>query len=624
MCGIVGIVAKALPDIVQRVLAGLRALEYRGYDSAGYAVPDAAGTSFHVKRHIRAASGATPVDVLDSDVGSDPAIAGATLALGHTRWATHGEVAVRNAHPHLSDDGRVIVVHNGIIENADAIRESLQAQGVVFKSETDTEVVPQLIAAKIRSGIPGRQAVTESIAEWKGLYALTIALVDDPDTLYAARRGSPLCIAYGDGWTAATSDVLAAARWTNRFHILQEGEICKITADGARLSRHDGTRIIPRIETIDVDASAIDKGGYPHFMLKEIHEGPATIEATIAAHLQATAANGERIVLPNVEHLSGWLTRIKKAVLVACGTSYHSCLVGKFFIEKFARIPCDVDVASEYQYRQPVLDDETLVIAVSQSGETADTKAALEMALDRGALTITICSVPSSAMPRIAHGAIFAKGSREIGVAATKTYLAQLTCHALFALWWGRLRGTLRETARRIDELRSTPGHVAQALTRLDAARDWAKDYYAKSNFLFLGRRYNFPTAFEAALKLKEVSYVHAEAYGAGEMKHGPIALIDKDLPVVVIAPRSNLSDKLYSNVQEVATRKGDLLIVGSDDGPHLRKLSNAYLEVPAGPEWLSPLVTIVPLQAFAYHVGVFRGCDPDKPRNLAKTVTVE
>ena len=608
MCGIVGYVGPrpATPLLIK----GLRRLEYRGYDSAGLAVAGGDGIIKVVRCRGKLAG-------LEALIASDPPAG--TLGIGHTRWATHGRPSESNAHPHKV--GPIAVVHNGIIENYLSLRARLEAAGRVFASETDTEIVAHLIDEAVAAGAPSLvEGLRVALRQVHGAYALVVVSDRHPGQIVAAKSASPMVIGLGDGETFLASDVPAILEHTRRVIFLEDGDIVEITATGAQISDLSGRRIerVPR--TIMWDAAQAEKGGYPHFMLKEIHEQPRAIADTLRARLRLDTADAD------LEGFELGMRDLRRVVLLACGTSYHAGLVGKFLIEATSRIPCEVDLASEFRYRDPVVGANDLVIAISQSGETADTLAAIKEARIRGARVLAISNVVDSAIPRASHGALYTHAGPEIGVASTKCFTAQLAALALVAINFGKRTGALGIDAAEhlVAELAGIPVKMADTLEALGDFAGLAKEYAGARDFLFLGRGTNYPIALEGALKLKEISYIHAEGYAAGEMKHGPIALIDDGVPVVVIAPQGPGYDKVLSNLSEVRARNGHIIAVATRGDTQIGGLCDRVLSIPDAPALLQPFLTVLPLQLMSYAIALAKGNDVDQPRNLAKSVTVE
>ncbi|MBN8728019.1 MAG: glutamine--fructose-6-phosphate transaminase (isomerizing) [Xanthomonadales bacterium] len=611
MCGIVA--ATAQRDVVPILIAGLNALEYRGYDSAGVAVIDAGGAL----QRMRAAG---KVRELEAQYASRP-LAGVT-GIAHTRWATHGVPSEANAHPHVSG-GRVAVVHNGIIENHAELRGELQRAGYEFHSETDTEVIGHLVHSGLARGLDLLAAVQAAIARLQGAYAIAVLDREEPDRIVGARRGSPLCVGIGIGEHFLGSDVQALIKVTHQFAYLEEGDVVEITRDAMRILGADGRPAERSVHESEFSADAVERGEYRHYMLKEIFEQPAAIANTLEGRI------GQDHVLPNIFGVDAEavLSRTRRVQIVACGTSYHAGLVARYWLEGVAGIPCSVEVASEYRYRHVVVSPDTLFVAISQSGETADTLAALREGRQHGYLgSLAICNVPESSLVREADLRLMTRAGPEIGVASTKAFTTQLAALALLVLELARLNGI--EPARHAEmvaELASLPRLVGEALTLEPAIARLAERFVNKHHALFLGRGVQYPVAMEGALKLKEISYIHAEAYPAGELKHGPLALVDKDMPVIAVAPNNQLLEKLKSNLEEVRARGGEL-IVFADAGADvsLNGTGGSLLTIESGGHFIAPAVFTLPLQLLAYHVAVLRGTDVDQPRNLAKSVTVE
>ena len=612
MCGIVGYVGSR--DAVDLIIQGLRRLEYRGYDSAGIAVVN--GGVLHRRR--------APGKLKQLEDALRTAPLNGTYGVGHTRWATHGRPSEENAHPHQDCHGRIVVVHNGIIENYLELRSRLQAAGHCFATETDTEIVAHLVEAHYQGSLEG--AVRKAVAELRGMYALVLLHKDEPQTLVAARMGPPLVVGIGDGEHFLASDIQALLPHTRDFLFLDDGELAVVTPARARVLGRDGGPLTKTPQRIAWDPVQAEKGGYRHFMLKEIHEQPRAVRDTLLGRIGLE----EGVVhLEELGDAAAGLREAERVVLIACGTSWHAALVGKFLLEEIARIPAEVDYGSEYRYRTPLVGAGTLVVAISQSGETADTLAAFREAKRRGALGLAICNVQGSLLTREAAGTLLTHAGPEIGVASTKAFTAQLVALMLLALHLGRLRGTLSREACRslLLSFARVPHQMEQALQAEPQLEELARSLGHATDFLYLGRGVNYPIALEGALKLKEISYLHAEGYPAGEMKHGPIALIDETLPVVALAPKGRVYEKMLSNVQEVKARGGRVIAVVSAGDPQARTIlepRDSLLEIPECDELLSPLLTVVPLQLLAYHVAVRAGRDVDQPRNLAKSVTVE
>lgn len=615
MCGIVGYVGKR--QVAPVLLDGLRRLEYRGYDSAGVAVHDGEG--------LRLARAVGKLDNLTEAIGGS-SFPG-TMGVGHTRWATHGRPSEQNAHPHRA--GPIVVVHNGIIENHLEIKHQLVADGVVLSSDTDTEIAAHLIARVYagmrKSGGPEvlRDAVREALRSIRGSYALAVVSEDAPNRIVVAKNACPLVLGVGKGENLCASDVPALLSYTRRVVFLEDGEVAEITREGISIETLAGAVVSRAPRKIDWSPVQAEKGGYKHFMLKEIYEQPRAIEDTLRGRIDLDEGDLNPAELGLSRELA---QRISRVYFVACGTSYHASLAGRYWVEELARVPAQAELASEVRYRAPVFGEGDLVIAVSQSGETADTLAALQAAKAQGATVLALCNVLESAIPRAADGALYTHAGPEIGVASTKAFTTQLAAMLMLAVYLGRARGQLsREQAREVlQALVRVPSDMRQALERAEEVLLVAKRWHKVSHMLYLGRGLGFPIALEGALKLKEISYIHAEGYAAGEMKHGPIALIDENMPTVVVLARDGHYEKTLSNLQEVRAREGAVIAVAVEGDSQARDVSEDILTVPATASWVAPLVTVVPLQLLAYYVADLKGTDVDQPRNLAKTVTVE
>jgi glucosamine--fructose-6-phosphate aminotransferase (isomerizing) len=623
MCGIVGYIgAQQAADFL---IEGLRRLEYRGYDSSGIVTID--DGDFDVTKT------AGRIDDLAAKLKQSP-VQG-RVGLGHTRWATHGAATDVNAHPHIGGDNVVALVHNGVIENFREIKERLAGLGYRFKSATDTEVIAQLIASELESRHESNgkaasadpyaqlvEAVQAALAQLRGTYGLAMMFRDWPDVIVAARLGSPLVIGIGNGEHYIASDGSPLVGRTDKVVLLADHELAVVTKKSVNVIHRDNGQISHKVKQLDIDPTQVELGGYPHYMLKEIFEQPETVRAAMRGRLnrdEATAVFGGLNLSPQQ------LRAIDRIVLTACGTSYHAALVGEYMIEAFARIPVEVEYASELRYRNPPMSTNTLLFAITQSGETIDTLAALREMKRKGHPTLAICNVVGSTIAREADGGVYLHAGPEIGVASTKAFTSQCVVMALLALYFGRLRHLSFEAGLRIvEELAALPGHVERALDTSSEARRIAAKYSACNNFLYLGRQYNYPTALEGALKLKEISYIHAEGYPAAEMKHGPIALVDEHTPSVFIVPQGGVYHKVLANMEEIKARGGPVIAVVDQDDSHAVELADDVIRVPAVPEFLQPIVTAIPLQLLAYHAAILRGCDVDKPRNLAKSVTVE
>jgi glutamine---fructose-6-phosphate transaminase (isomerizing) len=616
MCGIVGYIGqhKAVPIILE----GLKRLEYRGYDSAGLAV------YCEGDLEVRRAKG--KLRNLEEAVRLNP-VEG-TFGIGHTRWATHGRPTEENAHPHRDCHGDVVVVHNGIVENYLPLKQRLEAQGHQFKTETDTEVVAHLVEAHFKGNL--EEAVRDTVRELSGVFALAVIARTDPNKIVAARSGPPVVIGIGDNEYFVASDVPAILTHTQDMFFLADGDMAILTPDGVRLSDFSGRPVTRQVSHILWNPIEAEKGGYQHFMLKEIYEQPRAVRDTTLGRVGQETG---RIFLDEVDIAPAEFARFRQVRIIACGTSWHAALAGKFMIEKLARLPVEVDYGSEFRYRDPIVTDNTLTVVISQSGETADTLAAQREAKQRGSKTLAICNVVGSMITREAAGAIYTHAGPEIGVASTKAFTCQLTALFLLAMYLGQVRKSLDEPASRclVHELLRIPGKLETVLSNDSGYETLARALSHSKDALYLGRGVHFPIALEGALKLKEISYIHAEGYPAGEMKHGPNALIDENLPVVVLATRQPdneesrvLYEKTLSNIQEVKARDGVVVAVVTQGDEHVHKSADYIIQIPPTAELLSPILEIVPLQLLAYHIAVRRGCDVDQPRNLAKSVTVE
>ncbi|MFC1704403.1 glutamine--fructose-6-phosphate transaminase (isomerizing) [Candidatus Omnitrophota bacterium] len=609
MCGIVGYIGSnnALPVLIK----GLQRLEYRGYDSAGIGII-AQGAILIRKRPGK-------IKDLIWALTHFP-LQESTIGIAHTRWATHGAPNQTNAHPHLSNSKRIALVHNGIIENYQSLKDRLLKQGVAFSSDTDTEVVVQLIERYYRRDL--KEAVRKALREVKGSYALAVVSRDEPDKIVVARQDSPLIIAKGKAGNFVASDCPAIMEYTKDVLYLKDGQIAVVTKNTIDVNNiSDGKKASCRWHTLTYDIAAAEKENYQHFMLKEIFEQPGVAQKIIASRLK-----GQKVHFDELKIKEGLLKKTKNIVIVACGTAYHAGLVGKYIFEHLVRIPVSVDVSSEFRYRDPIIDKNTLVIAISQSGETADTLAAARLAKQRGAKIVAVCNVAGSSLVRDAHGVIHTYAGPEIGVASTKAYTAQLEILYLFGLYLTRLKGVMSSSAARkyVMAFKKIPSLQRKILADVKSIKNIADRHHNFGSFLYLGRNINFPTALEGALKLKEISYIPAEGYAAGEMKHGPIALIDEYRAVVCIATQSSVYDKMLSNIQEIRARQGTVVAVASQGDKEITQYVKEVIEVPKIDELFSPILAIIPLQLLAYYVALRRGCDVDQPRNLAKSVTVE
>ena len=617
MCGIVGYVGsrKAVPIILE----GLKRLEYRGYDSAGLAVY-CGDNHLEVRRaegKLRNLEEAIQLNPLDGSFG-----------IGHTRWATHGRPTEENAHPHRDCKGDVVVVHNGIVENYLSLKHQLQAEGHTFKTETDTEVIAHLVEKHFKGNL--EEAVRASVKQLTGVFALAVVSSSDPNKIVAARSGPPVVIGIGDKEYFVASDVPAILSHTRDMFFLADGDMAILTADGVRLSDFQGRPVNRQISHILWDPVMAEKGGYKHFMLKEIFEQPRAVKDTVLGRVGQETG---RIFLDEMDIAPAEFARFRQVKIIACGTSWHAGLAGKFMIEKLARIPVEVDYGSEFRYRDPVVEPDTLTVVISQSGETADTRAAQTEAKQKGSKTLAICNVVGSMITREASGTIYTHAGPEIGVASTKAFTCQLTALFILAMHLGQANGRLDESTSRclVQELLQIPGKLETVLSQDALYESLGRELHHVTDALYLGRGIHFPIALEGALKLKEISYVHAEGYPAGEMKHGPNALIDERRPVVVLATREPNNDasrvlyeKTLSNIQEVKAREGIVVAIATHGDQEVDKMADHVIEIPPCSELLAPILEIVPLQLLAYHIAVRRGCDVDQPRNLAKSVTVE
>jgi glutamine---fructose-6-phosphate transaminase (isomerizing) len=609
MCGIVGYTGKQ--EATPIILNGLRKLEYRGYDSAGVCTISAG--------HAATRRSEGKLVNLERLITSQP-LAG-SIGIGHTRWATHGRPSETNAHPHQA--GPIIVVHNGIIENYLSLKEKLTGLGHIFKSETDTEVISHLIDFHLKQTGNFEQATRRALAELRGAYAVCILCEQDPETLIAAKLGSPMVVGLGDGEFFVASDIPAILAHTRDMVFLEDGEMVVCRDGGIVFSTVAGQPLDKKPRHINWSPLMAEKGGYRHFMLKEIFEQPRAVRDTIAGRLIEEAGD---VYLEDLKLTDAELSTFRKITIVACGTSWHAALIGKFLIEEHCRIPVEVDIASEFRYRNPVVDTSTLMVLISQSGETADTLAAMREAKARGAKNVAICNVVDSSIAREATGVIYTHAGLEIGVASTKAFVTQITALYLFTIRLGRAIGTIDRSKGQamIASLVKVPALLEKTLELNGEVEKVARRYMNARDFLYLGRGINYPIALEGALKLKEISYIHAEGYPAGEMKHGPIALIDEDMPVVVLAPRNANYEKVVSNMEEVIARSGRVIAVCSEGDEEIKAKAEVALEIPEDGNDLTPILLSLPLQLLAYHVAVLKGTDVDQPRNLAKSVTVE
>jgi glucosamine--fructose-6-phosphate aminotransferase (isomerizing) len=620
MCGIVGYVGNK--QVVPLIIDGLRKLEYRGYDSAGIAVVNedheleirrAKGKLRNLEEAIRL----TPLD--------------GTYGIGHTRWATHGRPTEENAHPHRDCSGRVVVVHNGIIENYIQLKERLSRTDHRFVTETDTEIIAHLIEEYLKEGDSFEKAVQHAALELRGIFALSIINTDEPDTIIAVRQGPPVVIGLGDREYFVASDIPPILQHTRDVFFLGDGEIAVLTKDAVRVTDFHGASVQPAIQRITWDPIMAEKGGFKHFMLKEIYEQPRAVRDTVQGRISLDSG---RVFLDEMKNITeSDFKRFTSIKIAACGTSWHAGLAGKYMIEQLARIPVDIDYASEFRYRDPVIDEDSLLLVISQSGETADTIAALREAKERSAKVLAICNVQGSMIVREADGTILTHAGPEIGVASTKAFTSQMIALYLLGLYLGEIRGTLspEQAQRHAQQLAELPVKLEHLLNESDQIEELSKEFFRATDFLYLGRGINFPVALEGALKLKEISYIHAEGYPAGEMKHGPNALIDERLPVLFINTREEGNraselryEKTHSNIVEVKAREGIVISVLTEGDTMSSEVSDYVIEIPSSSDLLSPLLSIIPLQLLAYHIAVRRGCDVDQPRNLAKSVTVE
>jgi glucosamine--fructose-6-phosphate aminotransferase (isomerizing) len=608
MCGIVGYVGNK--KVVPILMEGLRRLEYRGYDSAGMAVLEKDGLLFEKT--------AGKVNALDAILKGKKFKS--TVGIAHTRWATHGEPTDTNAHPHLDCKGQIAVVHNGIIENFRSLKELLERKGHEFTTETDTEVLAHLIEEYYEGDLC--EATRSALSQVEGTYGIAVLCKDNPEEIVAARHGSPLVIGRGEGENFVASDVSAILRHTNQVVYLEDKEIALVNKEKFSISTIDKVEVTPQVQEISWTLDQIERGGFPHFMLKEIFEQPTTVNNAVRGRLNpeegTVRLNGLNLQYEELRH-------IDRIILSACGTSWHAAAIGEYIIEEYASIPVEVEYASEFRYRSPIINDGTVVFVISQSGETADTLAAMREAKRKGAMVLGICNVVGSTIARETDGGVYIHAGPEIGVASTKAFTSQITVLILLATLLGRMRNMSVERGQDIiSGLKEIPQQVKRILDRSDHVKEIASQYYRKNNFLYLGRGINFPVALEGALKLKEISYIHAEGYSAAEMKHGPIALIDENMPVVVIALKDSVYEKVLSNIEELKARRGKIIALATEGDEEIKKKVDHVIYIPETSEQLTPLLSIIPLQLMAYHMAVMRGCDVDQPRNLAKSVTVE
>jgi glucosamine--fructose-6-phosphate aminotransferase (isomerizing) len=611
MCGIVGYIGYR--DAYPIIIKGLHRLEYRGYDSAGIALAD---------KGLKVYKKAGKVSDLENYV-KDIKLS-ATAGMGHTRWATHGPPSDRNSHPHSSGDRKLTIIHNGIIENYVVLKEALTAKGHIFKSDTDTEILIHLVEdIQKTTGLDLNESVRIALKRVVGAYAIVIMSADAPDELIAARKGSPMVIGVGDGEYFIASDATPIVEYTKNVIYLNDNEIAYIRRDDLLIKNIDNTIQTPYIQELELKLEMLEKGGYEHFMMKEIYEQPRSIRDCLRGRIYPKKG---QVQLGGIKEYVEKLKSIDRIVIVACGTSWHAGLVGEYLIEEYARVPVEVEYASEFRYRNPIITSKDLVIAISQSGETADTMAAIELAKEKGATIFGICNVVGASIPRLTHAGVYTHAGPEIGVASTKAFTAQVTVLTLMAFYIAQQRGTITESnmVEYLIELDAIPALVEQTLKSNEQVKVIAERFKNSPNCLFLGRGSSFPVALEGALKLKEISYIHAEGYPAAEMKHGPIALIDAEMPVIFIATQNSSYEKVVSNIQEVKARGGHVIAIVSEGDTAVKEMAEYVIEIPATGEAFVPLLATIPLQLLAYHIAVLRGCNVDQPRNLAKSVTVE
>ncbi len=614
MCGIVGYIGKR--DAYEVLIKGLHRLEYRGYDSAGIALINAGGQLNIYKSKGKVAD--LEQFAADKDVSG-------TIGIAHTRWATHGEPNQVNAHPHYSQSEELAIIHNGIIENYAVLKQGLAKHGYTFRSETDTEVLVQLIEyTKHTSAVDLRTAVQLALNQVVGAYAIAVIDRKNPTQIVAARKGSPLVVGVGDGEYFLASDATPIVEYTNRVIYLEDEEVVTLERDREpQISTITNVSKTPEIKELELTLSQLEKGGYPHFMLKEIFEQPQTLHDSMRGRVNVDQNN---IAISGfIDNRERFLSA-KRIIITACGTSWHAGLIAMYAMEEFARVPVEVEYSSEFRYRKPVIGKDDVVIAISQSGETADTLAAIQLAKNAGAFIFSICNVVGASIPRLSNSGCYTHVGPEIGVASTKAFTAQVTALTMLALCIGRAKGTLDEPRflQILNELGNIPDKISQILHQNDRIADFAKTFTYAQNFIYLGRGYNYPVALEGALKLKEISYIHAEGYPAAEMKHGPIALISQEMPVVVVAPKCGTYEKIISNIQEIKARKGRIISIVTEGDSQVTQLSDFCITIPSTEECLTPILSVIPLQLLAYHIAVVKQCDVDQPRNLAKSVTVE
>lgn len=611
MCGIVGYIG--FRDAYPIIIKGLHRLEYRGYDSAGISLFD---------KGLRVYKKAGKVSDLENFV-KDVNLKG-TIGMGHTRWATHGAPSDRNSHPHSSGNRKLTIIHNGIIENYGIIKETLINKGHVFKSDTDTEVLIHLVEdIQNETGLGLREAARIALTKVIGAYAIVIMSEDEPDLLIAARKGSPMVIGVGKGEYFIASDATPIVEYTKNVIYLDDSEVAYISREDLLIKTIDNKVHTPYIQELDLKLEMLEKGGYDHFMLKEIYEQPRSIRDCMRGRIYPQSG---KVQLGGIKEYTEKLKNIDRIIIVACGTSWHAGLVGEYLIEEYARVPVEVEYASEFRYRNPIITEKDLVIAISQSGETADTMAAIELAKEKGATIFGICNVVGASIPRTTHAGVYTHAGPEIGVASTKAFTAQVTVLTLMAFYIAQQRGAIKQSklVEHLTELNTIPELVEKALQANDHIKQIAWQFKDSANCLFLGRGSSFPVALEGALKLKEISYIHAEGYPAAEMKHGPIALIDEEMPVVFIATKDSSYEKVISNIQEVKARKGQVIAIVTEGDTEVKNMADYVIEIPQTEEAFVPLLATIPLQLMAYHIAVMRGCNVDQPRNLAKSVTVE
>ena len=614
MCGIVGYIGKrkAYPILIK----GLHRLEYRGYDSAGVALINEQG-----QLNVYKAKG----KVAELEAFCSEKDTGGTIGIAHTRWATHGEPNTVNAHPHYSESERLAIIHNGIIENYAVLKAGLQKEGYSFKSDTDTEVLIQLIEyTQVNQHVDLKTAVQLALQQVIGAYAIAVLDKEHPDTLIAARKGSPLVVGIGQEEYFLASDATPIVEYTDKVIYIEDEEVVALRlGEEVDITTINNVTKTPEIKRLELSLSQLEKGGYPHFMLKEIFEQPRTLTDSMRGRVNVRQDN---IALSGFIDNKERFLNAKRIIITACGTSWHAGLIAMYAIEEFAQIPVEVEYSSEFRYRKPVINRDDVVIAISQSGETADTLAAIQLAKSKGAFIFSICNVVGASIPRVSDSGCYTHVGPEIGVASTKAFTAQVTALTMLSLCIGLEKGTMNydQYLRIVRELGQIPDKIERVLGQNKRIADFAKTFTYAQNFIYLGRGYNYPVAMEGALKLKEISYIHAEGYPAAEMKHGPIALISQEMPVVVVAPRCGTYEKVVSNIQEIKARKGRVIAIVTEGDELVSRIADYVIEVPETEECLTPLLTVIPLQLLAYHIAVVKGCDVDQPRNLAKSVTVE